>query len=115
MQLFYSSYRRRLNNSLPQRMTVVLGMHRSGTSALTGLLGNLGLSGPTDPLGATENNLLGYWESKSLVTSSDKFLSDQNSHWSELYTWPSNWWASKAALEWIDSYWNWPHYFEPGS
>jgi len=106
IRIFYSAYSRRLRESFPQRMTVVLGMHRSGTSALTGLLGNLGLSGPTDPLGATENNLLGYWESKSLVTSSDKFLSDQNSHWSELYTWPSNWWASKAALEWIDSYWN---------
>ena len=106
VRLFYIAYRRTFSKSLPQRMTVVLGMHRSGTSALTGLLGNLGLSGPTDPLGATENNLLGYWESKSLVTSSDKFLSDQNSHWSELYTWPSNWWASKAALEWIDSYWN---------
>ncbi len=106
VQLFYYAYRRRLNNSLPQRMTVVLGMHRSGTSALTGLLGNLGLSGPTDALGATENNLLGYWESRSLVVSSDKFLSDQKSHWSELYTWPSGWWTSKAALEWIDSYWN---------
>ena len=106
VRLFYISYRRRFNESLPRRMTVVLGMHRSGTSALTGLLGNLGVSGPTDALGATENNLLGYWESKSLVTSSDKFLSDQNSHWSELYTWPSGWWKSMDAVEWIDSFWN---------
>ena len=106
VRLFYTAWRRRFNDSLPKRMTVVLGMHRSGTSALTGLLGNLGVSGPTDALGATENNLLGYWESKSLVTSADKFLSNQNSHWSELYSWPSGWWKSKDALEWIDSYWN---------
>ena len=106
IRIFYSAYSRRLRESFPQQMTVVLGMHRSGTSALTGLLGNLGISGPTDPLGATENNLLGYWESTSLVTSSDRFLASQNSHWSQLYHWSFGWWKSAAALEWIDSYWH---------
>ena len=97
IRIFYMAYRRRLHESFPQQMTVVLGMHRSGTSALTGLLGNLGISGPKDPLGATENNLLGYWESTSLVTSSDRFLLSQNSHWSQLYHWSSSWWKSAAA------------------
>ena len=106
IRIFYMAYRRRLHESFPQQMTVVLGMHRSGTSALTGLLGNLGISGPKDPLGATENNLLGYWESTSLVTSSDRFLLSQNSHWSQLYHWSSSWWKSAAALDWIDSYWH---------
>ena len=106
MRILYMAYRRRLHESFPQQMTVVLGMHRSGTSALTGLLGNLGISGPKDPLGATENNLLGYWESTSLVTSSDRFLLSQNSHWSQLYHWSSSWWKSAAALDWIDSYWH---------
>jgi len=106
IRIFYSAYSRRLHESFPQQMTVVLGMHRSGTSALTGLLGNLGIAGPTDPLGATENNLLGYWESTSLVTSSDRFLASQNSHWSTLYRWSLGWWKSAAALEWIDSYWH---------
>ena len=106
IRIFYLAYSRHLRESFPQRMTVVLGMHRSGTSALTGLLGNLGISGPTDALGATENNLLGYWESTSLVTSSDRFLDSQNSHWSQLYHWSSGWWKSAAALDWIDSYWD---------
>ena len=104
--IFYLGYSRCLRKSFPQQMTVVLGMHRSGTSALTGLLGNLGISGPTDPLGATENNLLGYWESTSLVTSSDRFLTSQNSHWSTLFHWSLGWWKSAAALDWIDSYWH---------
>ena len=104
VRIFYLAYSRRLHELFPQQMTVVLGMHRSGTSALTGLLGNLGISGPTDPLGATENNLLGYWESTSLVTSSDRFLLSQNSHWSQLYHWPFDWWKSAAAIDWIDSY-----------
>ena len=106
IRIFYSAYSRRLRESFPQQMTVVLGMHRSGTSALTGLLGNLGIAGPTDALGATENNLLGYWESTSLVTSSDRFLASQNSHWSTLYYWSLGWWKSAAALDWIDSYWH---------
>ena len=109
IHLFYIAQSRRVNASFPKRMTIVLGMHRSGTSALTGLLGNLGISGPNDSLGATENNLLGYWESKSLVTLSDSFLSEQNSHWSQLFYWPSCWWKSSAALTWISSYWDQVH------
>jgi len=33
IRIFYSAYSRRLRESFPQQMTVVLGMHRSGTSA----------------------------------------------------------------------------------
>ena len=106
IRLFYVAQSRRMNASFPKRMSIVLGMHRSGTSALTGLLGNLGISGPNDALGATENNLLGYWESKSLVTSSDCFLSEQNSHWSQLFYFSSCWWKSSEALTWISSYWD---------
>ena len=87
-------------------MTIILGMHRSGTSALTGLLAHLGIAGPNDALGATENNPLGYWESKSLVTLSDSFLSEQNTHWSQLFYWSSCWWTSSAAFTWISSYWD---------
>ena len=105
IRLFYIAQSLQINNSFPKRMTIVLGMHRSGTSALTGLLGNLGISGPNDALGATENNLRGFWESTSLVTSSDCFLSEQNSHWSQLFYWSSCWWKSSKALVWISSYW----------
>ena len=45
-------------------------------------------------------------ESTSLVTSSDRFLASQNSHWSTLYRWSLGWWKSAAALDWIDSYWH---------
>lgn len=109
LRLFYAAHIRQLSGSFPQRMTVVLGMHRSGTSALTGLLGSVGISGPNDALGATENNLLGYWESTSLVTSADSFLSDQNSHWSQLYRWSSCWWKSTAFLSWMSTYWQKMH------
>ena len=106
LRIFYIAYSRRLNNSFPKKMTIVLGMHRSGTSALTGLLGNAGLAGPSDALGATESNLKGYWESASLVTSADLFISSQSSHWSQLFSWTSCWWQSSEAFTWIESYWN---------
>ena len=106
LRIFYMAHSRRLNNSFPRKMTIVLGMHRSGTSALTGLLGNAGLAGPSDALGATKNNLKGYWESESLVTSADLFLSSQSSHWSQLFSWTSCWWQSSEAFTWIESYWN---------
>ena len=106
IRLFYIAQSQGMNDSFPKRMTVILGMHRSGTSALTGLLASLGISGPNDALGATENNPLGYWESKSLVTLSDCFLSEQNSHWSQLFYWSSCWWTSSAAFTWISSYWD---------
>ncbi len=47
----------------------VIGMHRSGTSATTGLLGQLGLGMPLDDdlIPATADNERGHWESQSVV------------------------------------------------
>ena len=89
---------------LPRKMTVVLGMHRSGTSALSGMLAQAGLSGPKDSLGSTDSNMFGYWESEALVTSSDLFISSNQSHWSQLYRWAPDWWISSSALNWVESY-----------
>jgi hypothetical protein len=89
---------------LPRKMTVVLGMHRSGTSALSGMLAQAGLCGPKDSLGSTYSNMLGYWESEALVTSSDLFISSNQSHWSQLYRWAPDWWISSSALNWVESY-----------
>ncbi|HXQ74944.1 MAG TPA: hypothetical protein VN791_00510 [Acidimicrobiales bacterium] len=47
----------------------VIGMHRSGTSATAGLLGQLGLGMPVDDdlVPATADNERGHWESQSIV------------------------------------------------
>jgi hypothetical protein len=54
----------------------VLGMHRSGTSAVTRLLGLLGLATPPDEdlVQPTEKNPKGYWESESLVAFNERLL-----------------------------------------
>jgi hypothetical protein len=47
----------------------VIGMHRSGTSAVTGLLGALGVGmpRPEDLVPASDDNEEGHWESRSVV------------------------------------------------
>jgi len=55
---------------------VVLGMHRSGTSAVTRALNLLGLSicPPTDLIGAHPTNPTGHWESRTLVECNNAIL-----------------------------------------
>jgi hypothetical protein len=54
----------------------VVGMHRSGTSATTGLLVNLGLTGPRpdDIFPTSSSNERGFWESKSMVRCNERLL-----------------------------------------
>jgi hypothetical protein len=55
---------------------VVLGMHRSGTSAVTRALNLLGLTTcpPADLIGAHPTNPTGHWESRTLVECNDAVL-----------------------------------------
>ena len=59
-----------------RRGVVVLGMHRSGTSAATRLVSLLGLplSPDDDQIPVDEKNPTGYWESASLVTFNNELL-----------------------------------------
>jgi hypothetical protein len=62
---------------------VVLGMHRSGTSATTGLVNLLGLSTciPEDLLQGTRTNAKGHWESRSLFRFNQKLLAEMGRTW----------------------------------
>jgi hypothetical protein len=60
---------------------LVLGMHRSGTSALTWLLGRLGAALPADAIDASGDNARGYWESQGLVKADDQLLRVVRSSW----------------------------------
>ena len=62
---------------------LVLGMHRSGTSALTELLSTMGAKAPLTPLKATHENVRGYWESKPLMVAHDAFLEKHGTSWSD--------------------------------
>ena len=61
---------------------IVLGMHRSGTSAVTRLLNLLGADvGPEDDLLHDFDNPAGHWESRSLVAANDRILSVLGRSW----------------------------------
>ena len=62
---------------------MILGMHRSGTSAVTRLVN---LVGPSvcvrgDLLMGTSSNVKGFWESTSLIKLNDELLADSDHSW----------------------------------
>jgi hypothetical protein len=76
-----------LTGSLPDSVGVgvfVLGMHRSGTSAVTRLISLLGLGTPPeeDLVQPTDKNPKGYWESEALVNFNERVLAAVGCHMS---------------------------------
>lgn len=53
---------------------LVLGMHRSGTSALTGVLAKLGATPPLTPMPDNEFNPKGYWVLHPLAMLHERIL-----------------------------------------
>jgi len=62
---------------------LIIGMHRSGTSALTRVLNLLGADLPKDLIGSGPGNESGHWEPKRIVLLNDDFLSDLGSSWDD--------------------------------
>jgi len=65
------------------RLLLVLGMHRSGTSALSGLLGQVGFQTPTNPDPADVNNPTGYWEPPQIRRFHDRLIEGCLSSWED--------------------------------
>jgi hypothetical protein len=70
------------------RGIVVLGMHRSGTSALSGILRLLGFDSGADLVRPNEFNPTGYWENRSVVRLNDRILSHLGKSWSDVFLLP---------------------------
>lgn len=69
----------------------MLGMHRSGTSALAGLLARAGLPlGPKLMAGQADNES-GYWEHEDAVKCHDELLAALSTHWSDPCPLPLGW------------------------
>ncbi len=68
----------------PQRVClVILGMHRSGTSALTRVMSLLGAELPKNVLGSTAANESGHWEPERLVALHDQMLGEAGTSWDD--------------------------------
>lgn len=80
------------------RVILVLGMHRSGTSAITGLLNLLGVElGNRLMPPAASNNESGFWEHMGVVEIHDALLHALGRNWHDLRQLPRDWLHSDAA------------------
>ena len=76
---------------------VVLGMHRSGTSALTGVLSRFGFYAGKQLVPADQFNLRGHYEHLQFSNRLDRLLEEIGSSWSDERMLPENWLNSAAA------------------
>jgi hypothetical protein len=60
---------------------LVMGVGRSGTSALVRVLNLLGAALPSETLGAGSGNERGHWEPLSILALSEEILSVHGSDW----------------------------------
>jgi GT2 family glycosyltransferase len=76
---------------------LVLGVHRSGTSALTRCLNLVGMDLGSHLLSPAEMNAKGFWEHADAVRINDQLLEAFGLLWYDLKTLPDEWLASAAA------------------
>lgn len=81
------------------RVIVVVGMHRSGTSALTRVLNLLGVHLGDDLLPPGKGNRQGHWEHQGVVTIHEKLLDDLGISWDDTRALPEGWTSLQAAKD----------------
>jgi len=76
---------------------LVLGMHRSGTSALTRVLALSGAALPRHNIAPADDNRLGFWEPQPIVDAHESFLKEAGTGWEAIAEYPAAMFASKEA------------------
>lgn len=71
---------------LERRAFVVVGMHRSGTSAMTRTLSLLGAALPKGLMLSHEDNPTGFWEPQSVADLNDEILQALDSEWDDVFS-----------------------------
>jgi len=74
---------------------VVLGMHRSGTSALMGAFHKLGLDLGSQLLPEQDDNRTGFWENQALVSFNQSIHASLNRTWHDVSPLPDSWWKTR--------------------
>ena len=76
---------------------VVAGMHRSGTSAVTQVLGGLGCALPKTLMEGDSHNEGGYWESPKIADLNEAILASAGSSWDDWEKLDPAWYESSVA------------------
>ena len=85
--------------TMPATCLLVLGMHRSGTSAVTRILNLLGAALPRDLLPPASDNPTGFWEGAGVVSLNDAILEHAGLRWCDPGPLPTGLFESPAAAE----------------
>ena len=80
-----------------RRAVVILGMHRSGTSALTRVLSLCGATAPQRTLPPARDNPEGVWEPASIVAIHEHILQTAGLSWHNVCAFPHSWFHSEVA------------------
>ncbi|NOG53998.1 MAG: hypothetical protein HND57_06665 [Planctomycetes bacterium] len=89
--------------SLSRQCLIVLGMHRSGTSAVTRVLGLCGATMPKRLMPPVPgNNDHGFWEPVEITKLHDRILAELGMQWSDLSDVPPTFFDSTVATGWIE-------------
>ena len=75
----------------PQRAILVLGMHRSGTSAVTGALRLCGVELGTELMQPGSDNPKGFWEHAGVVAIHERLLAALERSWNDPRPLPADW------------------------
>lgn len=73
---------------------LIIGMHRSGTSAITRVANLLGLYLGDFTTAASQYNAKGYWEHTNIVPINDEILNTLGSSWYDTMPLPKDWWQN---------------------
>ncbi len=77
-----------------KKCIVILGMHRSGTSTITGVFDILGISAGTNLMWASKCNEKGHYECVPIYEAHEELLNELSSFWNDVRFLPDNWLSS---------------------
>lgn len=80
-----------------RQAVLVMGMHRSGTSALAGVLARAGCDAPLDLMGARPMNAKGFYESEGISGMNDDLMQAAGSAWFSWQPLDAGWFDGPAA------------------
>ena len=99
-----STARKQSSRQASRVAIVVLGMHRTGTSAMSRVLHRCGAALPTEVMPPQPDNPTGFWESPRLADLADEILAQSGLTWDSVGRIPDAWFESPAAAEYAQRY-----------
>lgn len=82
-----------------RRCIIILGMHRSGTSAMARVVNLLGADIGQDLLPPAADNPKGFWENRRILRIHERLLKDLGSIYDDVRPLPTGWLTSEPALQ----------------